>query len=172
MRTRLRALGTAGTLILLAAGCVSRSSAPATSTPPTTSFSSPPTEAAATEATLDDVVETIVSLDADRFNDRICPGSHDIAPVASIGPEYAAARGATIGRFKFVHGERVAAVLDVPAAPAQLLIRLGIDYNTSEWCAHTVMWCPTSYAGLPPFVNSDSIIPEIDQRLVCNVGPR
>jgi len=118
-----------------------------------------------------EVAQLVSSLDAERFNDRICPGSHDIDPVASIGPEYAAARGATIGRFKFVSGEQTAAVLDIPAAPAQLLIGLGVDYNTYEWCAHTIMWCPTSYAGLPPFVNSESVLPELDQRLVCNGLP-
>ena len=175
---RIAALGGVSVLAL-AGGCVARtegqpSARPessvsteqtSTSTSSTSSTSSRPTAVTPDPAIAAEAAEILANADVARFNERICPGTHDIAPVSSIGGDYAGTTPAGIDTYYLpMSGDSVVARLSVHPGEAELMIILGLDFNTYSWCAYSTQWCPIDFAGLPPFITAqDSDTPALDE---------
>ncbi len=164
----------AGVLVLMS-GCVSRAGEPTaagptttTTTTATTTTSPRPTAVTADPEIAAEAAEILASRDVERFNDRICPGTSGLRPVTALGPEYAGTRAAGITtRETLAYGDKVTAQLTV--RPGQdLMLVLGLDFDTYEWCSYAIRWCPLGFTGLPPFPYEDGdAVREVEQRILC-----
>jgi hypothetical protein len=178
MRSWIAVLGLA---LALTSGCVSRTAEPpdpapagptTSAVPPATSTSARPTAVTPDAAIAAEAADILASGDAARFTERICPGTRDIPPVASIGPEYAGTRPAGIGSHHLpVRGDSVVARLTVRPGEADLMLVLGLDFDTYEWCAYTFEWCPIDYGGLAPFTvpadGEPAVVRELNRTVLC-----
>lgn len=162
-------MAVAAGVLLLTSGCVARTGEPPTaSTTTTTTTTSRPTAVTEDPAIAIEAAELIASRDADRFNARICPGSNEIAPVTAIPADFANTRPAGVDTYElFSNAGDIAARLTVQPGRDLMLI-LGLDFETYEWCAYGIAWCPLGFTGLPPLTaTDDGITLEIDQRRLC-----
>ena len=165
-------MAVAAVVSLLTSGCVARTGEPpaasTTTTTVATTTSPRPTDVTEDPAIAAEAAEIIASRDAERFNARICPGSHGIKPVTALGAEFARTRPAGIGTYDLVsRWDSVVARLNV--RPGQdLMVILSLDFETYEWCAYNIEWCPLGFTGMPPLtVTDDEITRELNQRYLC-----
>ncbi|MFI7679687.1 hypothetical protein [Actinophytocola sp. NPDC049390] len=140
----------AGVMVLLA-GCVSRTAEPTAAVPTTTTTTTSPTARTPDPKIGTEMASILSDGDAGRFNERICPGTPRIKPVSAIGADYAHTLAAGVeSRYLPGVGDRVVARLSVRAG-LDLVLVLGLNYNTHEWCTYSFTWCPIGATGLPPF---------------------
>lgn len=178
MNGRVIVIGVAAVLTLTG-GCVSKAGESSvagtttTSATTTTSTTSTTTTPRPTDVTADPTIaveaaEIIASGDAERFNKRICPGTHHIQPVTTIGADFANTQPGGVGTYDLIdESDVVIARLNV--SPGQdLMLILGLDFETYQWCAYSIEWCPLGFLGLSPLtVTEEEVVRELHQRALC-----
>lgn len=160
-------MAVAAGVLLLTSGCVSRTGEPSAA-PTTTTATSPSTALTADPTIATEAAEILSNGDAAGFNARICPGTPHVRPVTTIGADYAHTMSAGVDTYYLMTaGDSVVARLSVRTGRDLVLI-LGLNYNTHEWCVYAYEWCPYDASRLPPFTAiRDDTFADAERGMLC-----
>lgn len=179
------AVALAGTMAFAAAACTSRAgeaSSPRTTTTTTATTTTTTTTPPAAEPDLAiaaQAAEILASGDVAGFNARICTDVTDIAvlspiaPIASIGGEYAAIRPVEISPHTLTGGDALVATLNMSQG-IDLVVIVPLTATANDWCVLDVNWCPYDFPGLAPFPVVPGEYPGIEaveRQILCPGGP-